>query len=205
MHPWRERLARWFTPLARRSPVGPNAISSIALVLNLTAALCLYLGALRPPLFLIAIVFIAVGGLLDAFDGIVARVQNRSTRFGDFLDHVLDRVSDASMAAAWMLGSGVRQELTIIAVIAVMLNGYIGTQIEATWGQRNYEGVGRGEFVLTMVVCPIVSFILAANGWIAKRFASLTMPEWLTVALLAFALLAIGQRLRLAARLERSR
>src|SRR5450756_1275682 len=165
MHPWRERLARWFTPLARRSPVGPNAISSVALVLNLTAALCLYLGAVRPPFFLIAIVFIAVGGLLDAFDGIVARVQNRSTRFGDFLDHVIDRVSDAAMAAAWMLGSGVRQELTIIAVIAVTLNGYIGTQIEATWGQRNYEGVGRGEFVLTMVVCPIVSFILAANGW----------------------------------------
>jgi phosphatidylglycerophosphate synthase len=205
MHPWRERLARWFTPLARRSPVGPNAISSVALVLNLTAALCLYLGAVRPPFFLIAIVFIAVGGLLDAFDGIVARVQNRSTRFGDFLDHVIDRVSDAAMAAAWMLGSGVRQELTIIAVIAVMLNGYIGTQIEATWGQRNYEGVGRGEFVLTMVVCPIVSFILAANGWIAKQFASLTIPDWLTVALLAFALLAIGQRLRLAARLERSR
>jgi phosphatidylglycerophosphate synthase len=205
MHPWRERLARWFNPLARRSPIGPNAISCIALIFNLTAAVCLYLGAVRPRLFLIAMGLIAVGGLLDAFDGIVARVQNMSTRFGDFLDHVFDRVSDASLAAAWMLGSGVRPELTIIALIAVMLNGYLGTQIEATWGHRNYEGLGRGEFVLTMIVCPIVSFILAANGWITRRFASLSIPEWFTLALLAFALLAIGQRLRLAARLERSR
>jgi phosphatidylglycerophosphate synthase len=205
MHPWRERLARWFTPLALRSPVGPNAISVIALVVNLTAALCLYMGAVRPSNFLVAMLLIAVGGLLDAFDGIVARVQNKSTRFGDFLDHVIDRVSDAALAAAWMLGSGVRPELTLIAVIAVMLNGYIGTQIEATWGERHYEGVGRGEFVLTMIVCPIVSFILATNGWIAKRFASLTIPEWFTLALLAAALLAIGQRVLLAARLERPR
>jgi archaetidylinositol phosphate synthase len=200
MHLWRERLSRWLTPLARRSPLSPNAITAIALILNLIAA-----GLLYSRYFLVAIVFIALGGFCDALDGIVARVRDKSTRFGDFLDHVGDRISDSAIAAGWMIGSAVRQELTVIALIAVMLNGYIGTQIEATYGQRNYESVGRGEFVLALIVFPIVSSILARNGWMTARFAALTIAEWLTLLLIAFAILGIVQRLALAARMERSR
>jgi phosphatidylglycerophosphate synthase len=200
MHVWRERFGRWFTPLARRSPLSPNAITAIALALNLVAA-----GLLYRRYFLLAIVFIALGGVCDALDGIVARVQEKSTRFGDFLDHIGDRVSDSAIAVGWMIGSGVRQELTVIALIAVMLNGYIGTQIEATYGQRHYENVGRGEFVLALIVFPIMSSILATNGWMAMRFVTLTIAEWLTVLLIAFAILGIVQRLGLASRLERSR
>lgn len=199
MHPWRERLARWFTPLARRCPLSPNAISVIALAINLMAAACMYFGGRRPVLFAVSIVFLTVGGLADAFDGIVARVQENSSRFGDFLDHVADRISDTVVAAAWMLGSGVRPELTVLATILVMLNGYIGTQIEATFGERSYEGVGRGEFVLALIVFPITSYILFTNGWNATAVVSIT--EWMTVLLIVFALLAIVQRFRLAARL----
>jgi len=200
MHPWRERFSRWFTPIARRSPLSPNTISILALALNLIAA-----GFLYRRFFIIGIVFFAIGGLCDALDGIVARVQNKSTRFGDFLDHIADRVSDTAVAAGWMIGSGVRQELTVIALIAVMLNGYIGTQIEATYAQRSYENVGRGEFVLALIVFPIVSSILARNGWTTTRLASLAIAEWMTLLLIAFAILGIVQRLAQAARMERSR
>ena len=41
MNPWRERLARWFTPMARRIPISPNAITLIALFLNIVAGVCL--------------------------------------------------------------------------------------------------------------------------------------------------------------------
>jgi phosphatidylglycerophosphate synthase len=200
MHPWRERLSRWFTPLARRCPLSPNAITLIALALNLVAAACMFFGNRWPILFLVSIVFLTAGGLADAFDGIVARVQEKSSPFGDFLDHVADRVSDTAVAAAWMIGSGVRYELTLVAVIMVMLNGYVGTQIEATWKERSYEGVGRGEFVLALVVFPIVSFILFSNGWKATA-----VPDWMAVVLIAFALLGIVQRITMAARLERRR
>jgi len=203
MHPWRERLARWFTPLARRFPLSPNAITLIALAINLVGATSLYLGSRRPILFLVAIVFLTVGGLADALDGIVARVQEKSSRFGDFLDHVADRISDTAIAAAWMMSSGVRPELTLLATILVMLNGYIGTQIEATWQERSYEGVGRGEFVLAFIVYPAVSYILFSQGWNSTVLA-LKITEWMTLLMIAAALLGIVQRLKLAARLERS-
>ena len=204
MHPWRERLARWLTPMARRMPLSPNAITFIALFLNILGGLCLALGARRPALFLVAIVFIAVSGLADALDGIVARVQEKSSRFGDFFDHCADRAGDSLLAACWLASSGVRIELAMAGIIMTMLNGYIGTQIEATWRERNYDSVGRGEFVLALIIFPIVSFILMTNGWSVLRFAHFTIAEWMTFLLLAFAIFGIVQRFALAARLEKS-
>jgi archaetidylinositol phosphate synthase len=199
MHVWRERLARWFDPVARRCPLSPNAITVLALLINVGAAWLLYSRH-----FVAAVACIVVGGLADAFDGIVARVQGKTSRYGDFLDHFADRVSDTLLVTGWLLGSGVRTELAIAAIIVVMLNGYIGTQLEATWHERNYDSVGRGEFVLALIVFPIVSLILFGNGWAQLTFATLTIPEWLTVLLLAFAVLGIVQRFRLASKLERA-
>jgi len=191
---WRERLGRWFSPLAQRCPLSPNAITVIALALNVAAAYLLY-----RRFFLIAMVVLIVGGVADAFDGIVAREQNKSSRFGDFLDHVCDRISDTLLITGWLLGNGVLLPLAIASIIAVMLNGYIGTQIEATWGTRSYDSMGRGEFVLALVVYPIVSHILFANGW-----GTMHIQDWMTGLLLLVALLGIAQRFALAIRSERS-
>lgn len=198
MHPWRARLHRWFEPMARRCPLSPNTISIVALLLNATAAWLFY-----ERHFLFALVFVIVGGLADAFDGIVARVQEKSSRYGDFLDHTCDRVSDLLLVIGWLLGNRVRIEIAMAVVLAVMLNGYIGTQIQATWGQRNYDSMGRGEFVLALIVFPIVSHILADNGWAAVAPAGLLIAEWMSLALLLFAILGIAQRIALALRLER--
>ena len=203
MHIWRERLNRWFTPMARRSPLSPNAITLIALFINLCAAVSFYLGGRTPALFLAGIALLTIGGLADAMDGIVARVQGKTSRFGDFLDHFADRVSDICVAAGWMLGSGVRVELVVIGLIAVMLNGYSGTQLEATWHEREYESVGRGEFVLALIIFPIVSFILASNGWQHDTLGRLRTAEWLTLVMTVAAMLGIAQRVALAARMGR--
>jgi phosphatidylglycerophosphate synthase len=197
---WRDRLHRWFEPLARRAPLSPNTITLIALLSNAVAAALLWRRQ-----FILAIVLLIAGGLLDAFDGIVARVQEKASRYGDFLDHFADRVSDLLLATGWLLGNGVRIEITLTVVIGVALNGYIGTQIEATWGERRYDSIGRGEFVLSMVVYPIVSFILFDNDWQAIALVGLTIAEWMALLLVIFAVLGILQRFLLASRLERDR
>lgn len=198
MHVWRDRLHRWFAPLALRCPFSPNSITLAALALNATAAVLLWRRE-----FAIAIIVLVVGGLADAFDGIVARLQQKTTRFGDFLDHFADRVSDTLLIAGWLLGNRVRIDVLVAVLIAVMLNGYIGTQIEATWHERRYDSMGRGEFILALVVLPIASFILFDNGWDSLLLLHLTIAEWLSLVLLAFAVLGIVQRLVLASRLER--
>jgi archaetidylinositol phosphate synthase len=200
MHPWRARLDRWFTPVARLCPLSPNAITLVALGLNITAAFLFY-----SRFFLLGIVFLAIGGLADAFDGIVARVQQKTSRFGDFLDHCADRLSDVLLVSGWLLGNAVRAEIALGVVVAVTLNGYIGTQVEATWHERNYDSVGRGEFVLALIVFPIVSHILFANAWDSFAPGGLRVAEWMSLLLLIFAILGIAQRVALASRLERKR
>jgi phosphatidylglycerophosphate synthase len=197
MNVWRDRLSRWFEPLARRTPLSPNTITVLALLVNAGAAVLLY-----RRYFLIAMVVLSIGGLADAFDGIVARVQEKTSAYGDFLDHFADRVSDVLLVTGWLLGNRVRIEITILAVIAVLLNGYIGTQIEATWHQRNYDSVGRGEFVLGMVVYPIASHLLVQQGWEPLAAGGLRIAEWMATALIAAAVAGILQRFRLAWRLD---
>lgn len=201
---WRERLNRWIEPLARRCPVSPNSISTSALALNLCAAFLLWAGSAEAVFFLIAGGVIAIAGLLDALDGAVARVQKKQTPFGDFLDHLFDRISDVSLIAGWALGSGVRAPLALLAVIAVAIDGYIGTQLEASFGHRTYEGTGRGEFVLALLIFPLVAFSLSRAGLLVIPFGGLTVPEWLTAAIAIVAVLGIVQRFRMASRLGRS-
>jgi phosphatidylglycerophosphate synthase len=189
MNVWRDRLQRWFTPLARRCPLSPNAVTLLALGIQLIAVACLYRRA-----FLLALPFVVIGGLADAFDGIVARAQAKESRFGDFLDHFADRIADLALAAGWMLGSGVREVIAMLVLIAIMLNGYIGTQIEATWKVREYDSIGRGEFVLALIVFPIVSHILFANGWQRITGGGLTIVEWMSLAMALFAAIGIAQR-----------
>lgn len=200
MHVWRDRLFRWFAPMARACPLSPNAVTLLALLLNVIAAVLLYRRT-----WIVAVAFLIVGGLADAFDGIVARVQDKASRYGDFLDHFADRVSDTLLVTGWLLGNHVRLELTIACIIGVLLNGYIGTQIEATWHERRYDAIGRGEFVLALVVYPIVSYILFDNRWQSLTYAGLTIAEWMSALLLAAAVLGIAQRFALARRLERER
>jgi phosphatidylglycerophosphate synthase len=195
---WRERLFRWFAPAARWCPLSPNAITVVALLINVVAAALLYRRAFLP-----AVVLLTVGGLLDAFDGIVARVQGKTSTYGDFLDHFCDRLSDTLLVTGWLVGSGVRLELTLLALIAVMLNGYIGTQIEATWHQRTYESVGRAEFVIGLILYPVATHVLIRKGWDSELFAALTIADWMTVALIVLAIFGIVQRFALASRLAR--
>jgi Phosphatidylglycerophosphate synthase len=51
----------------------------------------------------IATLFIAIGGLFDALDGALARLTNKSSSFGAFLDSTIDRLSDALPIGAMIL------------------------------------------------------------------------------------------------------
>lgn len=197
---WRARLERWFTPLARRTPLSPNSISIIAAVFALAGAAAFALARANPLLFLIGVAIVAVAGLLDAFDGIVARAQSKESRFGDFLDHFLDRVSDLAILSGWLIGAEVNTALALASLAAVALVGYIGTQIEASFGKRSYEGAGRGEFVLALIAFPIISYTVR-RGELGEDLV-FSIDDILASLLFVFTLAPLAGRLVLARRLS---
>jgi CDP-diacylglycerol---glycerol-3-phosphate 3-phosphatidyltransferase len=72
-----------------KTGVPPNVITWSALVLNLWA--CVFFAAGR---FAAAGGLMIFAGLCDLLDGPVARKQNRVSKFGGFLESILDRYSD---------------------------------------------------------------------------------------------------------------
>lgn len=75
-------------PLTKRITLHPNILTIIGFFITLIAS------SILPFYLQIGGLFILLGGLFDLLDGAVARSNNKSTKFGAFLDSTLDRVSD---------------------------------------------------------------------------------------------------------------
>ncbi|HAK88736.1 MAG: hypothetical protein A2X55_10405 [Nitrospirae bacterium GWB2_47_37] len=86
-----------FAPLAKRIAVSPNILTGAGFLITAAAALVIPFNTLAGGLLIIA------GGFFDMLDGIVARTNGKSTRFGALLDSTLDRYSDSFIfiAIAW--------------------------------------------------------------------------------------------------------
>ncbi len=99
-----------------RLGVGPNALTTVGLLLTAASAVAI---ALDAPLLGAALLF--VGGSMDALDGTVARASGRSTPFGGFYDSVSDRLSDGMVLAgiAWSVAD--RPQLLALALAALVL------------------------------------------------------------------------------------
>lgn len=121
-------------------------------------------------MFLCAAFLMASAMALDGLDGNLARATGKVTRWGDYLDHTLDRVLDV----AWILALGYNLvwfghvELAWIAAMLTMFGSYLGTQAQAVAGSRNYGGFSRADRMVLTFVALISAAIMAyldAASW----------------------------------------
>ena len=96
-----DKARRWsagiLTPIARGlSALGlsPDALTVLGLLFNIVVAYVLSWG---PGWWGSGALLLILASIFDAFDGAVARLTNRVTPFGAFLDSTLDRLSEASI------------------------------------------------------------------------------------------------------------
>jgi CDP-diacylglycerol--glycerol-3-phosphate 3-phosphatidyltransferase len=124
--PYRVALAGFY-----RAGFRPWQLTAFSLAANMVAGWLLVRGdRLVPGLLLI------VAGLFDIFDGGLARLRGEASRWGAFLDSVLDRVSDIILFGAlfWSLaGNGDRLSaaLALSTLIVSMLVSHIRAEAEA--------------------------------------------------------------------------
>lgn len=89
---YKRSLARLGDPVARallQAHVRPNHLTVLGLGVSIAAAAVLAHGRFRT-----GAVLLTLAGLFDFFDGSLARLANRVSAFGAFLDSVVDRYSD---------------------------------------------------------------------------------------------------------------
>ena len=164
----RDLFKRMSDPLVSKlEGVEPAVLTWLTLPTGLAAGWCMMsagtgiTGALT---FVGAAVLLVLAMALDGLDGNLARATGKVTRWGDYLDHTLDRVLDI----VWVLALGYNMvwfghvELAWLAAMITMFGSYLGTQAQAVAGSRNYGGFSRAD---RMVLTLIALFSAAIMAW----------------------------------------
>ena len=96
---------------AHRIGLTPNMISGIGLVLAFLSAFTYAEWQKNALYLLLATVLLLLSGFCDALDGIVARLYEKTTVFGGFLDSLLDRYADAAVYIGIIVRRPVRRSV----------------------------------------------------------------------------------------------
>ena len=112
-------------------------------------------------------ILMSISMILDGLDGTLARARQKTTRWGDYLDHTLDRVLDV----AWVVAMGYNvhwvnnPELGWFAAMTMMFGSYLGTQAQAAAGSRNYGGFSRADRMMLTWLAIINTALMAFMNW----------------------------------------
>jgi CDP-diacylglycerol--glycerol-3-phosphate 3-phosphatidyltransferase len=109
----------------------PNILTFMGFFATLVASLLILKG-----FWFLAGLAIVLSGLLDLFDGVVARKLGKATTFGSFLDSVLDRYSDLLLLLAILIHYLIKEDpglviLTSFVSMGTVLIPYIRAKAEA--------------------------------------------------------------------------
>jgi CDP-diacylglycerol--glycerol-3-phosphate 3-phosphatidyltransferase len=159
----------------------PNMLTASGVTLCLAAAGVLVTVEGRLGYWLAGTLFL-VGSLLDVLDGALARVADKVTRFGAFLDSTTDRVGEGALLAAvavllarrgddWAVGG------IVLATAGSFLVPYVRSKAEAL-GIAATVGLGARAERVTLL---LVGLALAPWGALPYAGYALAALSWLTV------------------------
>jgi CDP-diacylglycerol--glycerol-3-phosphate 3-phosphatidyltransferase len=141
--------------------------------------------------FLVGTLVIVAFVFSDTIDGIMARMQDRSSRWGAYLDSTLDRVGDAAIFGGlvlWYAGDGADQVMAALALACLILGSVVSYAKARAEGLGMTANVGIAERADRLVV------VLAATGFVGLGLHEAVLG--VVLALLALAsLVTIVQRM----------
>ncbi|MBE6527942.1 MAG: CDP-alcohol phosphatidyltransferase family protein [Thermoplasmata archaeon] len=191
----RARVDFVLTPVAKKFiNANPNTVSWIGLIIALICGVIFYLSGSSDSewLLIVGAVMVIISGYFDALDGKIAKLGNKCTKKGDYLDHVFDRYADVFMiggiafCAYWC-----DPYLGMLALVGVLLTSYMGTQAQAIGAPRLYAGLlGRADRVVLSTIFPIIQFVMCmiGYGWFHVDFGFTDFDmNWLELMMIWFA------------------
>ena len=130
----RKQSQFFLRPLARFfqwTGITPNALTMLGFILMVAVG-----GIIAQGYLLLGGILIIAVVILDAVDGLMARMMKRTTKFGAFLDSTLDRFSEAALFLGLFMhlarepGRKLEQILTFAALAGSLLVSYVRARAE---------------------------------------------------------------------------
>ncbi len=132
----RKYSRKFLEPLARfisTTGVSPNVITVTGFLLMIIVAFVLAKGY-----FFWGGILITAFALFDAIDGILARMMERTSRFGAFLDSTLDRLSEVVIfLGLFIYYMGQNQQLELILIYLTVVGSLM-----VSYARARAEGIG---------------------------------------------------------------
>lgn len=162
-------------PIAKRIPFSPNALTIAGFLITLLAALVI------PQNIKLGGILILIGGIFDMLDGIVARTKGKTSKFGAFLDSVLDRYSDAFLflSLSYYLaanGNHAGSFLGLGTLVGAFLISYARARAEGL-GESCHTGImERPERIILLIFATLTGWIMPVL-WIMLVLTHLTVMQ----------------------------
>ncbi|HVM35843.1 MAG TPA: CDP-alcohol phosphatidyltransferase family protein [Actinomycetota bacterium] len=164
-------VTRWLyrplsLPAARvlaRTSVTPVQVTWVSAALSLIAAV-----AFARAEYAAGAVLAFVGVIADCVDGDLARISGRTSRWGAFLDSVLDRwIDSALILGLWWSNPGALGEVAALALVGSLLTSYTRARAQSL-GVDCPDGIGgRDSRLLVLVIGPFFGFVFASLALVA--------------------------------------
>jgi CDP-diacylglycerol--glycerol-3-phosphate 3-phosphatidyltransferase len=120
-----------------RWKIHPNAISTVGFVVTLAAGLLYHQDHVRT-----AGAMVLLGGIIDIFDGRVARESGLESKFGAFYDSTLDRISEVVVFVGLAsLYNTIRADVEDVVMIYVILLA-LGGSLMVSYTRARAQGLG---------------------------------------------------------------
>lgn len=138
----------------------PNSITLLSFLFAIAAFFAFFVEALG-----MAIIFIFLSGLFDGVDGELAKISGRKTKFGGFLDSVLDRYADSFIVLGVAIYLEFQSGIFFIDPIILGLLTIVGfIMVSYTRARAEKEGIAcevglgaRSERLLLLIIFAFVN------------------------------------------------
>ena len=167
----------------------PNIITLVGFSVCVAGAVLVALGW---PLYG-GIVFLA-GGILDLFDGALARLTGKASPFGALLDSVFDRLGEAAL----FVGLGVYYllgDLPSGQLILSMLSVLLGLVFSQGVSYLRARGEGLGAFTTSGIMTRTERVIILGAGLIAEGLAPAPIMVWVLWVIAGVSCFTLFQRM----------
>ena len=154
LQPHLEKIGKGFASTG----ISPNGWSCIGLTFAFASAF-IYGWNVEFSLIIGGIVLL-VAGFFDIVDGQVARVSQKVTRTGGFLDSVFDKIAEVAVFLGILIGGFAEPYLVFLAITLSLLVSYTRSRAESLGVKLQGIGIGeRAERLLVIAIIGIIGFM----------------------------------------------
>ncbi len=151
LRPALEKIGKGFASTG----LSPNFWTSVGLVAALASALVYGLGIEYG--LIIGGVLLLVSGFFDMVDGQVAKVTNKTSKKGGYLDSMFDKIAETAIFLGILVGGYVEPYLVLLAITLSLLVSYARAKSDSL--NVKLQGVGIGERAERLLVIAIIGII----------------------------------------------